>query len=320
MFDTGVFVSRTPTEIAQDAYATVGEARRRVLNEVYGSIVTTEEGKPKEIGAELRDEQRRGRVNLDDVTLEVLRRMGVNVASGMSGEQFQLAMTQARAGLPTRPRLTQDNNFFSAILAAPGMVGVVEDYKLVAADMRELGLESEYEWTEEAKDFMRERFAQVVAVRPELAQDYIDSYSRAFGILDFDPPQPPPLAQVEASFTPPYPVAIDGDTFAMHVGGGERVRVRIVGLNAPEQGQEGYEEARQMLDDLLTSGRDLQVAVWEPDRYGVVQDTDPNGGWRMFAWLYVDGKPLYDPSVFESTNPSGARVGGEVVDLEGLLK
>jgi hypothetical protein len=51
----------------------------------------------------------------------------------------------------------------------------------------------------------------------------------------------------------------------------------------------------------------------------MIQQSAP-GERRLLAWLYVDGVPLYDASVFTSDNPRGAGSGGKVVNLEAILE
>lgn len=65
----------------------------------------------------------------------------------------------------------------------------------------------------------------------------------------------------------------DGDTFELQNG----VRVRLMGINAPDRGEEKENEATKKLSDLVEDKR-----VWlEYDRY---QD-DKNG--RVLAWIWV---------------------------------
>lgn len=65
---------------------------------------------------------------------------------------------------------------------------------------------------------------------------------------------------------------IDGDTFELQSG----VRVRMIGINAPDRGEEKEDEATKRLSDLINDRR-----VWlEYDRY---QD-DKDG--RVLAWVW----------------------------------
>lgn len=87
---------------------------------------------------------------------------------------------------------------------------------------------------------------------------------------------------------------IDGDTLETKTG----VRIRLIGINAPDRGDKGYEEARGRLGDLVANKK-----IWlEYDRY---QD-DKNG--RILAWVWIgcESKPKFTPSdyMFLSYNQS----------------
>jgi hypothetical protein len=110
----------------------------------------------------------------------------------------------------------------------------------------------------------------------------------------------------------------DGDTLRVVTAGEGEVRVRVIGLNAPEQGQAGYAEAFDELARVIADAREITLGIFEPETFPLVQETEPDT-FRVFAWLYVDGVPLYNPSVFTATNPTGADVGGTVQDLAALL-
>lgn len=67
---------------------------------------------------------------------------------------------------------------------------------------------------------------------------------------------------------------IDGDTF--EISGGDRM-VRLLGINAPDRGETGYEESKASLKKLI-EGKTIQL---EYDRY---QDDQFN---RLLAWVWV---------------------------------
>ena len=77
----------------------------------------------------------------------------------------------------------------------------------------------------------------------------------------------------------------DGDTMVLSSG----QRVRLIGINSPERGKTGYEEAKQWLNNSLTTKK-----VWlEYDRY---QD-DKYG--RNLAWVWIgceDTNPKFLPA------------------------
>ncbi len=157
--------------------------------------------------------------------------------------------------------------------------------------------------------------------------DYTNSaFGRQLGELDWEPPAPPPLEDTR-SYTTPQRVedlhVVDGDTIEVQTESGPAF-LRLLGINTPERGQPGYLEAGNQLRQMIQSGRDIQFAIWEPNRYGLKmttlteQDNMVVHRDRLFVWLYVDGVPVFDPNQFSRTNVRGVRTGGEVLDLEAL--
>jgi len=89
----------------------------------------------------------------------------------------------------------------------------------------------------------------------------------------------------------------DGDTLEMKSG----VRVRLIGINAPERGKEGYEEATAYLNKTLDGQR-----IWlEYDRY---QD-DIYG--RVLAWVWLDceGTPKFEDPLYMRLSGNRSREG-----------
>ena len=97
------------------------------------------------------------------------------------------------------------------------------------------------------------------------------------------------------------------------------MRVRLIGINAPEVTQSGYAEAREQLARVIAGATEVTFGIYKPELFGMIQQSAP-GERRLLAWLYVDGVPLYDASVFTSDNPRGAGSGGNVVNLEAILE
>jgi endonuclease YncB( thermonuclease family) len=76
---------------------------------------------------------------------------------------------------------------------------------------------------------------------------------------------------------------VDGDTFELQNGN----EIRLIGINAPERGEVGYEEAIEVLSHQV-----IEKKLWfEYDRY---QD-DKFG--RVLAWVWIDceAKPKFTP-------------------------
>jgi len=69
---------------------------------------------------------------------------------------------------------------------------------------------------------------------------------------------------------------IDGDTIV--ISGGEKVR--LIGIDTPEKGQCGFDEAKQALEDLLSNGRAILYT-------GTISDTDKYD--RLLRYIEVEG-------------------------------
>ncbi len=77
---------------------------------------------------------------------------------------------------------------------------------------------------------------------------------------------------------------IDGDTLETKTG----VRVRLMGINAPDRGDMGYEGAKGRLGELT-----LNKKIWlEYDRY---QD-DQNGRILAWVWINCEASPKFTPA------------------------
>lgn len=85
----------------------------------------------------------------------------------------------------------------------------------------------------------------------------------------------------------------DGDTFTMKTLTGERIKVRLYGIDAPERGQDYGTKSRQFLNDLCY-GKIVEVRVQDIDQYdrtlGTVYLDELNVNEEMvrngLAWYY----------------------------------
>lgn len=89
----------------------------------------------------------------------------------------------------------------------------------------------------------------------------------------------------------------DGDTFVITSG----VRVRMIGINAPERGNSGFVEGTEELDRLI----DGKTVYLEYDRY---QD-DKYG--RLLAWVWMDceSNPVFLPADYMHMSKNQSRSG-----------
>lgn len=90
----------------------------------------------------------------------------------------------------------------------------------------------------------------------------------------------------------------DGDTITVRPKQGPSVKVRLIGIDAPERGQAFGTRARQELGELV-AGKSVEVIGTEKDRYGrLLGDVRHDGRSinlemirRGFAWAYVEFDP-----------------------------
>lgn len=77
---------------------------------------------------------------------------------------------------------------------------------------------------------------------------------------------------------------IDGDTLETKNG----VRIRLIGINSPDRGDKGYEDARGRLGEMV-----INKKIWlEYDRY---QD-DKNGRILAWVWINCEENPKFTPA------------------------
>ncbi len=145
--------------------------------------------------------------------------------------------------------------------------------------------------------------------------------------MDYEPPVPPPLSQIalKNTTTGANIDITDGDTITIMGDDGD-VIWRLIGLNAPESTEPGFDEARDALADIIDNADEVTVAVFNQELFGTKQRQYTTDGGaivhrdRYFGWLYIDGIPLFDPLQFSPTNIRGAATGGEIHDYAALLE
>ena len=83
---------------------------------------------------------------------------------------------------------------------------------------------------------------------------------------------------------------VDGDTVDVHFNIYGIQRVRLVGIDAPEIGEEGYEEAKEFLNE---------TCMWEEVKLDVYDKKQFDPYYRILAVVYVNGKNLNEKLVKE---------------------
>jgi endonuclease YncB( thermonuclease family) len=100
----------------------------------------------------------------------------------------------------------------------------------------------------------------------------------------------------------------DGDTFTLKSG----VKVRLIGINAPDKGQKDFELSRTVLQSMITDKKVfLEYDRYQDDKYG-----------RVLAWVWIDceSTPRFEPADYMhksgnesniglTANPSGCKKG-----------
>lgn len=89
----------------------------------------------------------------------------------------------------------------------------------------------------------------------------------------------------------------DGDTFDLKSG----ARIRMLGVNAPDRGKKGYDEAGEFLTELIKDKRVyLEYDRYQDDKYG-----------RILAWVWLDceGKPKFKGPFYMHLSGNRSRKG-----------
>jgi len=203
--------------------------------------------------------------------------------------------------------------------------GLVQDVIEAAEFFDDQGIELIEDWPEPAKAEIRRRINGAITAGYITQADYDAQWRELFGDNNYEPPVPPPVADLKSGIAIDREQVedgsvqvVDGDTLSL-LTQDDVLRVRLIGINAPEVLQEGHAEATENLIDLIEGADSVVLGVFDPEVYGITQLTAP-GESRLLAWLYIDGIPIYDASVFTADNPRGAGTGGTVLDLRGILE
>ena len=163
----------------------------------------------------------------------------------------------------------------------------------------------------------RAEFRGQIATNPHFTEAmYNETFRRYFGALDYAPPVPPAVTELETrvSGAPAEFRVVDGDTLAYMTPDGEETRFRLLGINAPDdhETQTGYVEATDSLRAFLNEHDNVTLGTFETERYGTTQKFKSFVGdgrvvqdERIFAWLYVDGVAVWNPAEFTADNPRG---------------
>jgi hypothetical protein len=174
-----------------------------------------------------------------------------------------------------------------------------------------------YTWPEEALAEVRKAYGSAIDAGHITLNEYRTELAPRYGLIDYEPPQPPPIQDTEFHFNvEPWRVeVIDGDTVGIDFPDGTRQRVRLIGINAAEDYRnipelhEVWLTQREELRTLLDNADEVSFAVFDTERFATLQELVGDDV-RWLMWLYVDGKPVWSPESFTSVNPTGILTGG----------
>ena len=203
-----------------------------------------------------------------------------------------------------------------------------------------------WNWPEEVRQQVRDRFATEIDEQRLDPRDYRRSFAPPSGDLDYTPPVPPSLDTIPEGvgdntyrFSVPAPLVevIDGDTvtltfdagtdLARLTGTGQAQRIRLVGINAAEvntaqaadyaaQGlPTPWDEQTARLEQIINAATTVDFVVFDTERFPTIQDVEGDEV-RWLMVLYVDGVPLWDDGVFSFDAPTGSAVGGQGVPVD----
>jgi hypothetical protein len=153
---------------------------------------------------------------------------------------------------------------------------------------------------------------------------YDGVFGWALGPIDYQAPNPPKqISGLENHVTGPPArfYVIDGDTIDYEPPAGGVIRFRLMGIDAPEDPDLGGDAltAKEDLMEMVAGADTITIGQFNVDRYGTTQSfwtTDASGNIRenerVFAWLYIDGVPVYSLEAFSATNPRGVGIGDTV--------
>jgi len=316
--ENGWWGPRPETEIALDAVERISSARRRLINTIYEAATGTQWPGASRIS----DKVANSTYQFSDFHREVMQLAGVEIHNGMTGAMLAASVEAARDRLPSPPTLVGSDSPLDRFMLQSPDLGPIRDWiKSVEDAGRQSGFDSPFDWPEDAKEDVRQVYAEAAILDPEIVPFYNREARRYFGPLDFEAVQPPTVEDLETFWTarPQQVFVVDADTLRVVTRRGD-LRIRIIGINAPEQGQTGYLESKDSLIEVLKGAGEITIGMHRPELFGSTQVVSPEGEKRLIAWVYIDGVPLYDPSNFTATNPQGIDIGGDPLDLLDLLR
>jgi hypothetical protein len=333
--DKGWVTKRPYEDWSFDAHTMADSARRKVIQAIWEKVTGKDWRKPYTFNTETgqresslaKEIQGRG-VNLSDSTRTLLAAVGVDIPDGPLTTDRFADLLYARVEqliAPARPITVALQNSQAArrMSREPDGQRVLDILADVNKTMEDRGFDRFKEWPGGEQEKVREILTGAVDLGWITPTDYNVSWAGVFGPLEWEPPKPPPPAELEAGIVigsehKDRVVVIDGDTVGVILADGV-LRFRLVGINAPESGEEGGAEATAQLQRMIDLADTVTFGFYKPEVFGSIQQSGPTEK-RLIGWLYINDVPLWDPTVFTATNQTGAGFGGRVSDLMSLYE
>ena len=319
-----------------DAHRRIYQSAKRAVAAVWylGTRGYGKDGEGREWSGRSTQAFDRTTVTTGPTMAALLSPLGFNLeATTMTGEEFFNLLHDMRDqfNMPFTDFIFMQGSIGKGLARADGPYGRELRQAIEEAGRQQSanGIDSIRDWPEELKEAIRNDVTQAINLNHFSLNDYKSEWQDLFGSIDYESPIPPSVEELGkvkgtagVTFGPEQVESgevgvIDGDTLSVLLSDG-LMRIRLFGINAPEIGQNGYQEATANLINLLEEAESVTIGFFQTETLGLVQRTSPEEN-RLIGWLYVNGIPIYDPSVFTADNPRGAGVGGEVLDLAAIL-
>lgn len=340
--DNGWIVRKSELQIAEDAAVRLADARRTVQN-FWWSAITGEE---RWSGARTTEGESAvpRRALVDDDGNPIIHAAPAQMRTAFDQMQIALPDTFTAQELADAIDLARDRDKGNIKTFDPQFDrGITTMMNRAAADagrsgreqvqqfangldlfrkaMTDVGITRFVDFPEGMQTQVRREFRQQINRGFLTSDDYGQFFESFYGPLDWEPPTPPPVEQLAfaRTVTPDDIVVIDGDTVDVYEETGS-YRVRLIGVNAADfnslntNQDDLAREHQDALKRVLRSGSEITFGIFEPELYGSVLDRDPEtDSARYLMWLYVDGRPVYDPSAFTFRRPTGVASQGSGV-------
>jgi hypothetical protein len=331
---------RPPSEMFYDAHARVYSSTQRVIDAAWQTVTGLEwqhstatystEGGRTTVLREHRDK----RVDWDSHAAEkaMFEHAGITVKDGMTYQELHDSTDFVRDGWQFESEIMMNRIQESGAAAElsrhddPFGDGLIEDLRDHLKEMESAGFGYVTDWPEEHREAVRGAFRTAVNKGFLGAGAYKRDLEYYFGPLDYEAPVPPPVDSDEITQSIRFTgkevnmgdvTVFDGDTLGIVAEDGN-VAVRLIGINAPDNGDPDYTTATKRLNDLIQGAEEVRLVQWRAEDFGATTTPSPTGEQRLLMWLYVDGVPIYDPTVFGADNTRGAAVGGTLLDYAAI--